>query len=195
MTVIGVTGTNGKTSTVQLLAQALSLAGATAGSIGTLGAGLHGQLVAGERTTPDVIAVHRLLAEMRDAGATHVAMEVSSHALAQAALDEGVEPLLHEDRRHRDAAVQGRLHQDRRGAGLPGAPRRVTRGGAPRPARRNHTVARPRDPRPAHPDQGRGQPQLLGLPAEEEPNLDRWRGVVRADGRELAVDGLIMEFE
>ncbi|HEU0154279.1 MAG TPA: UDP-N-acetylmuramoyl-L-alanyl-D-glutamate--2,6-diaminopimelate ligase [Arenimonas sp.] len=87
LAVAGVTGTNGKTSTVQLLAQALTLGGGVAGSIGTLGAGLHGQLVAGERTTPDVIAVHRLLAEMRDAGATHVAMEVSSHALVQGRVD------------------------------------------------------------------------------------------------------------
>jgi len=87
LVLIGVTGTNGKTSTVQLLARALSLHGAVAGSIGTLGAGLHGQIVAGERTTPDVIAVHRLLAEMHDAGATHVAMEVSSHALDQGRVD------------------------------------------------------------------------------------------------------------
>jgi UDP-N-acetylmuramoyl-L-alanyl-D-glutamate--2,6-diaminopimelate ligase len=87
LAVAGVTGTNGKTSTVQLLAQALTLGGGVAGSIGTLGAGLHGQLVAGERTTPDVIAVHRLLSEMRDAGATHVAMEVSSHALEQGRVD------------------------------------------------------------------------------------------------------------
>jgi UDP-N-acetylmuramoyl-L-alanyl-D-glutamate--2,6-diaminopimelate ligase len=84
----GVSGTNGKTSTVQLLAQALTLHGDRAGSIGTLGAGLHGELIAGERTTPDVIAVHRLIAQMRDAGATHVAMEVSSHALEQGRVDE-----------------------------------------------------------------------------------------------------------
>ena len=84
---VGVTGTNGKTSTVQLITQALALSGVTAGSIGTLGAGLHGRLVAGERTTPDVVAVHRLLAGMRDEGATHVAMEVSSHALAQGRVD------------------------------------------------------------------------------------------------------------
>ena len=81
--VIGVTGTNGKTSTVQLLAQALHLLGARAASIGTLGAGLHGQLVAGARTTPDAIRVQQLLAELRAAGATDVAMEVSSHALEQ----------------------------------------------------------------------------------------------------------------
>ena len=87
MTVIGVTGTNGKTSTVQLLTQAFAHAGAVAGSIGTLGAGLHGDIEAGERTTPDVIGVHGLLARMRDAGASHVAMEVSSHALDQGRVD------------------------------------------------------------------------------------------------------------
>ncbi|WP_183961622.1 UDP-N-acetylmuramoyl-L-alanyl-D-glutamate--2,6-diaminopimelate ligase [Chiayiivirga flava] len=87
LTVIGVTGTNGKTSTVQLLAQAFSNAGAVAGSIGTLGAGLHGAIAAGERTTPDVIGVHGLLARMRDARASHVAMEVSSHALDQGRVD------------------------------------------------------------------------------------------------------------
>ncbi len=87
LVLVGVTGTNGKTSTVQLLAQAFELCGARAGSIGTLGAGLVGQIRAGERTTPDVIAVHGLLAELRDAGAGHVAMEVSSHALVQGRVD------------------------------------------------------------------------------------------------------------
>jgi UDP-N-acetylmuramoyl-L-alanyl-D-glutamate--2,6-diaminopimelate ligase len=81
--VVGVTGTNGKTSVVQLTAQALQLLGRVAGSIGTLGAGLHGQLRAHERTTPDVLEVHRLLAELRLSGAQTVAMEVSSHALDQ----------------------------------------------------------------------------------------------------------------
>ncbi len=85
---VGVTGTNGKTSTVQLLVQALDRRGHVAGSIGTLGAGLHGALEAGERTTPDVLAVHALLAGLRDAGATHVAMEVSSHALDQGRVDD-----------------------------------------------------------------------------------------------------------
>jgi UDP-N-acetylmuramoyl-L-alanyl-D-glutamate--2,6-diaminopimelate ligase len=81
--VIGVTGTNGKTSTVQLLAQALTLLGHKAASIGTLGAGLHGEVQAGERTTPDALRVQALLAQFRAAGAGHVAMEVSSHALQQ----------------------------------------------------------------------------------------------------------------
>ncbi|TAL75248.1 MAG: UDP-N-acetylmuramoyl-L-alanyl-D-glutamate--2,6-diaminopimelate ligase [Rhodanobacter sp.] len=81
--IVGVTGTNGKTSTVQLLAQALTALGHRTATIGTLGTGLHGHLTAGARTTPDAISVHRLLAEFRAAGATHVAMEVSSHALDQ----------------------------------------------------------------------------------------------------------------
>lgn len=84
---IGLTGTNGKTSTVQLIAQAFTLLGKTAGTIGTLGTGLYGHLRAGERTTPDVIAVHKTLAELRDAGAQVVAMEVSSHALEQGRVD------------------------------------------------------------------------------------------------------------
>jgi UDP-N-acetylmuramoyl-L-alanyl-D-glutamate--2,6-diaminopimelate ligase len=87
MTLVGVTGTNGKTSTVQLLAQAFTRLGSRAATIGTLGAGLHGAMQSGERTTPDVISVHALLAQFRDAGATHVAMEVSSHALDQHRVD------------------------------------------------------------------------------------------------------------
>lgn len=83
MHVVGVTGTNGKTSTVQLIAQALHHLGHRAATIGTLGAGLHGQVVEGERTTPDAIQVQALMASFRTEGATHVAMEVSSHALEQ----------------------------------------------------------------------------------------------------------------
>ena len=85
--VIGVTGTNGKTSIVQLLASALQILGAKAATIGTLGAGLVGAVDAGERTTPDVISVQGLLAQFRAAGATDVAMEVSSHALDQGRVD------------------------------------------------------------------------------------------------------------
>ncbi|WP_426690115.1 UDP-N-acetylmuramoyl-L-alanyl-D-glutamate--2,6-diaminopimelate ligase [Rhodanobacter ginsengiterrae] len=80
---VGVTGTNGKTSCVQLLAQALTLLGHRAASIGTLGAGVHGQLHEGERTTPDAISVQAQLAAFRDDRVSHVAMEVSSHALVQ----------------------------------------------------------------------------------------------------------------
>jgi UDP-N-acetylmuramoyl-L-alanyl-D-glutamate--2,6-diaminopimelate ligase len=81
--IVGVTGTNGKTSTVQLITQALARLGHASASIGTLGAGLYGALDEGERTTPDAISVQRLLARFRDQGAQYVAMEVSSHALEQ----------------------------------------------------------------------------------------------------------------
>jgi UDP-N-acetylmuramoyl-L-alanyl-D-glutamate--2,6-diaminopimelate ligase len=87
MSVVGVTGTNGKTSTVQLLAQAWTLQGRRAGTIGTLGAGLYGQAVPTGFTTPLVLQVHALLAGLRDAGADAVAMEVSSHALDQGRTD------------------------------------------------------------------------------------------------------------
>ena len=87
LSVVGVTGTNGKTSTVQLIAQALAGAGRPVGTIGTLGAGMHQSLRAGERTTPDVVRVHALLADLRDEGAAVAAMEVSSHALDQGRVD------------------------------------------------------------------------------------------------------------
>lgn len=85
--VSGVTGTNGKTSTVQLLGQALDRLGRRSATIGTLGAGFAGSLDAGERTTPDAISVQRLLARFLAEGASDVAMEVSSHALAQGRVD------------------------------------------------------------------------------------------------------------
>jgi UDP-N-acetylmuramoyl-L-alanyl-D-glutamate--2,6-diaminopimelate ligase len=81
--IVGVTGTNGKTSTVQLIAQALAFLGRKPATVGTLGAGMHGSLTEGERTTPDAISMQGLLRSFRNAGASHVAMEVSSHALEQ----------------------------------------------------------------------------------------------------------------
>ncbi len=81
--VVGITGTNGKTSCSQFLAQAMSSVDHPCGIIGTLGNGLLGQLQPGTHTTPDAISLHQLLAEMRGGGARSVAMEVSSHSLDQ----------------------------------------------------------------------------------------------------------------
>ncbi|MBK8063649.1 MAG: UDP-N-acetylmuramoyl-L-alanyl-D-glutamate--2,6-diaminopimelate ligase [Betaproteobacteria bacterium] len=86
----GVTGTNGKTSCTQWIAAALEAHGVSSGVIGTLGAGLSGRLSATGNTTPDALEVQRLLAELRDAGAGAVAMEVSSHGLEQGRVN-GVE--------------------------------------------------------------------------------------------------------
>lgn len=83
LTMIGVTGTNGKTSVSHFIAQALS-GPAPCGVIGTLGSGLFGALEsAGGRTTPDPVTLHAELAAMRDAGAKQAVMEVSSHGLDQ----------------------------------------------------------------------------------------------------------------
>jgi UDP-N-acetylmuramoyl-L-alanyl-D-glutamate--2,6-diaminopimelate ligase len=81
--VVGVTGTNGKTSCTHWIAQCLSACGRKSGILGTLGSGLPGALDASARTTPDAAEVHETLARLRDAGAAAVAMEVSSHGLAQ----------------------------------------------------------------------------------------------------------------
>jgi len=81
--VLGVTGTNGKTSVSQMLAQALQLLGEPCGVIGTLGSGMPGQLQSHGMTTPDPIGVQRQLAELLQQGARWVSMEVSSHALDQ----------------------------------------------------------------------------------------------------------------
>jgi UDP-N-acetylmuramoyl-L-alanyl-D-glutamate--2,6-diaminopimelate ligase len=81
--VVGVTGTNGKTTCAWLLAQALEHCGEPSAYIGTLGTAFAGQLAAGEMTTPDAVTVQRELAVLRARGARKVAMEVSSHGLAQ----------------------------------------------------------------------------------------------------------------
>ena len=81
--VVGVTGTNGKTTCTHLLAQALDTDTRRCGLIGTLGAGFPGALDTGTHTTPDAISVQALLAGFVQSRAASVCMEVSSHALVQ----------------------------------------------------------------------------------------------------------------
>ena len=81
--VIGVTGTNGKTSITWFLRDALNALGHACGLIGTLGVGLKGQEDSTGHTTPDPITLQKALRALCDAGADSVAMEVSSHALDQ----------------------------------------------------------------------------------------------------------------
>jgi UDP-N-acetylmuramoyl-L-alanyl-D-glutamate--2,6-diaminopimelate ligase len=81
--VIGVTGTNGKTTTTHLLGQALDQPDRRCGLIGTLGTGFPGELDSSLHTTPDAVSVQRLLAGFVGVGAKAVCMEVSSHALDQ----------------------------------------------------------------------------------------------------------------
>lgn len=87
MRLCGVTGTNGKTTTVHLLARASRLLGLKCAHMGTLGFGLSEPLTPSPLTTPDVLTVHRRLAFLLRQGAQHVAMEVSSHALDQGRVD------------------------------------------------------------------------------------------------------------
>ena len=88
MTVVAVTGTNGKTSTVQWVASALNHSQVPCGTIGTLGVTLpDGSNLGGVLTTPDVLTVHRSLAAIRAQGGNAVALEASSIGLEQGRLD------------------------------------------------------------------------------------------------------------
>ncbi|GAB5519517.1 MAG: UDP-N-acetylmuramoyl-L-alanyl-D-glutamate--2,6-diaminopimelate ligase [Rhodothermales bacterium] len=83
LTMVGVTGTNGKTTTATLIQYLLRSLGANAGRIGTTGYDAGRGVVDTTHTTPDIIELHRILAEMVENDCTACAMEVSSHALAQ----------------------------------------------------------------------------------------------------------------
>lgn len=84
---IGVTGTNGKTTTTMLLHGLLRRAGISAGLIGTVENRIGEKVYPASLTTPDCKDLHRLFAEMVAAGCTHCIMEVSSQALAQRRVD------------------------------------------------------------------------------------------------------------
>ena len=85
--VIGVTGTNGKTSVTQYISQLLRETGTPCGLLGTLGYGMPGSIESATHTTPDVVQVNRVLSRIRNEGGRAAVMEVSSHALDQGRVD------------------------------------------------------------------------------------------------------------
>jgi UDP-N-acetylmuramoyl-L-alanyl-D-glutamate--2,6-diaminopimelate ligase len=87
MRIIGITGTNGKTTCAYLITQCLEGLGHSAAYMGTIGWGRIGRLETPTHTTPDAVSVHRLLARLKSQGVREVAMEVSSHALDQGRVD------------------------------------------------------------------------------------------------------------
>ena len=83
MTVVGITGTNGKTTTAGLVSAMLKAAGEKVAQIGTLGILAEGYPQEKTLTTPDPIALHKGLFDLRQDGFTHIVMEASSHAIDQ----------------------------------------------------------------------------------------------------------------
>ena len=83
MTIVGVTGTDGKSSVTHLLVQALTRLGKSSASIGTLGYGIGNQLSPDSLTTPDAVTLQSRLHQFRQQRCEYVVMEVSSHALKQ----------------------------------------------------------------------------------------------------------------
>jgi UDP-N-acetylmuramoyl-L-alanyl-D-glutamate--2,6-diaminopimelate ligase len=86
-TMVAVTGTSGKTSVASFARQIWDQQGLAAASIGTTGITAPGRSDYGSLTTPDPVALHQLLKELKDAGVSHAAMEASSHGLDQHRLD------------------------------------------------------------------------------------------------------------
>ena len=81
MQLIGITGTNGKTTTTTILNQILKLAGKSTGLIGTIGVEIGPEIIKANFTTPEASELQSLLATMRERHISHVSIEVSSHAL------------------------------------------------------------------------------------------------------------------
>ncbi|MDR3478538.1 MAG: UDP-N-acetylmuramoyl-L-alanyl-D-glutamate--2,6-diaminopimelate ligase [Gammaproteobacteria bacterium] len=86
--IVGISGTNGKTSCSHFVAAALTRQGITCGVIGTLGNGLYGNIHPTNLTTPDAITLQAIFADFVTQGAKAVAMEVSSHSLDQGRVDD-----------------------------------------------------------------------------------------------------------
>ncbi len=87
MKVIAITGTNGKTSVASFVADAINQLGTRCGVVGTLGAGVPGALKDTRMTTPDAVTMQATLAELQEMGCGAVALEASSHGLAQGRLN------------------------------------------------------------------------------------------------------------
>ncbi|HVL89028.1 MAG TPA: UDP-N-acetylmuramoyl-L-alanyl-D-glutamate--2,6-diaminopimelate ligase [Actinomycetota bacterium] len=87
ITVAGVTGTNGKTTTTFLIEQCFAALGMTTGLLGTVETHIAGAVEPAGRTTPESVDLQRMLARMRAAGVTGATMEVSSHGLAMGRVD------------------------------------------------------------------------------------------------------------
>ncbi len=87
MAVYGITGTNGKTTGTYLAEGIFRAANGNPGVIGTISYRYADVSTVADNTTPDAVSVQKILSQMRGAGVTHVAMEVSSHALDQARVD------------------------------------------------------------------------------------------------------------
>lgn len=86
-TLVAMTGTNGKSSTVEFLRQIWAHAGLKAACFGTLGVSYDDGYLPLSHTTPDAVVLHQTLSKLADMGITHVAMEASSHGLKQYRLD------------------------------------------------------------------------------------------------------------
>ncbi|MCA1794117.1 MAG: UDP-N-acetylmuramoyl-L-alanyl-D-glutamate--2,6-diaminopimelate ligase [Desulfobacteraceae bacterium] len=87
MTLVGITGTNGKTTTTYLLESIFLAAGFNCGVIGTINIRYNGNILDNPITTPDAMVLQQTLFHMKQAGVTHVIMEVSSHGLDQFRVD------------------------------------------------------------------------------------------------------------
>lgn len=87
MEIIGITGTNGKSSCAYFLAQCLHTEQHPCGLVGTLGYGLFAAIQPGSHTTPNVVELHRLLSQFQRHEAKYMVMEVSSHGLDQGRVD------------------------------------------------------------------------------------------------------------
>jgi len=85
--VVGITGTNGKTTSVQWLSSCLNQLDKKTGFIGTTGYGNETNIESTTNTTPDIFTIQKIIRELREKNTSHIAMEVSSHAIDQGRID------------------------------------------------------------------------------------------------------------